>query len=380
MSKIKTITLYPNIHLEYNNHNCIVNYSYPKVNIPNKKLDKIKIDYYEPNKIESVKDLYKFLLFLNNKSGTQRTYIATTKQLIISFVFFLIGMLLAIPVLPLGIIIVLFSILGLIGFFNLLPKISVTSNLSKEDLSKVSKLIKYTYGYGKKNSKILENLNIEDGAKALLFSYTLKPIYRTNYEHETVSGAADKRYKNNSIIYTTTGYKLELKIPPKFYFNPSFQLNWHDDFIKEVEKINIEIKSIKVGIRIETRTKDNNNSFNQHFTDEAFYTDNIKKAKTDKTVRMSKVSPKSRLIALLLCLILGFFGVHNFYAGKKSKGFLDIFILCACLLIASKNQTFSGLLACSLFIFYLIDLVSIMIGRFTDNNNCVIKNWKIKTV
>ena len=32
------------------------------------------------------------------------------------------------------------------------------------------------------------------------------------------------------------------------------------------------------------------------------------------------ISPKSRLVALLLCLFLGWLGVHRFYAGKIGTG------------------------------------------------------------
>ena len=35
-----------------------------------------------------------------------------------------------------------------------------------------------------------------------------------------------------------------------------------------------------------------------------------------------KVSPKSGLTALILCLLLGWFGIHRFYVGKSGTGIL----------------------------------------------------------
>ena len=36
-------------------------------------------------------------------------------------------------------------------------------------------------------------------------------------------------------------------------------------------------------------------------------------------------SPKSKGVALLLCIFLGYFGAHQFYAGNTGKGFLYLF-------------------------------------------------------
>ena len=69
------------------------------------------------------------------------------------------------------------------------------------------------------------------------------------------------------------------------------------------------------------------------------------------------VSPKSRTVALLLCVFLGFFGAHQFYAGKTGKGILYFFT--------------AGLLCFGWF----IDFFSILFGGFRDSNNLPIKNW-----
>ncbi|MDA8719383.1 NINE protein [Candidatus Actinomarina sp.] len=54
------------------------------------------------------------------------------------------------------------------------------------------------------------------------------------------------------------------------------------------------------------------------------------------------------LVALLLCFFVGFLGIHRFYVGKAGTGFLQII-------------TFGGL-----GIWVLIDLIMIVMGKFTD--------------
>lgn len=69
------------------------------------------------------------------------------------------------------------------------------------------------------------------------------------------------------------------------------------------------------------------------------------------------VSPLSRLVAFLLCLFLGGFGAHRFYAGKIGTGLLWLFT-CGCFGIGS-----------------LVDLILIACGSFTDSNGKTIANW-----
>ena len=69
------------------------------------------------------------------------------------------------------------------------------------------------------------------------------------------------------------------------------------------------------------------------------------------------VSPKSRLVATLLCLFLGGIGIHRFYAGKVGTGVLYIFTAGLC-----------GIGA-------LVDLIMILCGSFTDSMGYPIKNW-----
>jgi len=72
----------------------------------------------------------------------------------------------------------------------------------------------------------------------------------------------------------------------------------------------------------------------------------------------SNASPKSRLVALLLCFFLGFLGVHRFYVGKTGTGILMIL-------------TFGGF--CGIWV--LIDLVMILVGAFTDKQGRRLFHW-----
>jgi hypothetical protein len=72
-------------------------------------------------------------------------------------------------------------------------------------------------------------------------------------------------------------------------------------------------------------------------------------ASRDTETRVIKKSPKSALVALLLCLFLGTFGIHRFYVGKIGTGILML------------------LTAGGFGIWFLIDLIRIACSDFTDS-------------
>lgn len=64
---------------------------------------------------------------------------------------------------------------------------------------------------------------------------------------------------------------------------------------------------------------------------------------------VTNTSDKSKGVALLLCIFLGFWGIHNFYVGRWGRGFLFI-------------------LTFGVFGFgWLIDIIKIATGSFRDN-------------
>ena len=42
---------------------------------------------------------------------------------------------------------------------------------------------------------------------------------------------------------------------------------------------------------------------------------------------LPNISPKSKTVALLLCIFLGYFGAHKFYVGKTGMGILYFFTI-----------------------------------------------------
>ena len=71
----------------------------------------------------------------------------------------------------------------------------------------------------------------------------------------------------------------------------------------------------------------------------------------------SVVSPKSWLVTLLLCLFVGVFGIHRFYAGKIGTGIIMI-LLC-----------WTGISA----IWALVDLIMIILSKFKDGQGLLIQ-------
>ena len=66
-------------------------------------------------------------------------------------------------------------------------------------------------------------------------------------------------------------------------------------------------------------------------------------------MELDVASPRSRLVALLLCFFLGVFGAHRFYVGKIGTGILMLI-------------TFGGF-----GIWWLVDLILMLTGAFTDS-------------
>jgi TM2 domain-containing membrane protein YozV len=78
------------------------------------------------------------------------------------------------------------------------------------------------------------------------------------------------------------------------------------------------------------------------------------------------VSPKSRLVALLLVWLLGVLGGHRFYVGKNGSAIA--MLLCTLSVI--------GLLVSVPWMF--VDFITIAVGAFRDGEGLVIRGWESK--
>lgn len=72
-------------------------------------------------------------------------------------------------------------------------------------------------------------------------------------------------------------------------------------------------------------------------------------------IQKDRVSDKSKMTALIICLLCGYLGFHHFYVGKAGTGIL---YLCTC-----------GLFG----IGWLIDIINIANGTFKDGNGLPLK-------
>ena len=75
------------------------------------------------------------------------------------------------------------------------------------------------------------------------------------------------------------------------------------------------------------------------------------------SVNYALVSPKSRLLALLLAIFLGYFGAHRFYAGRIGMGVAYLFT--------------AGLFGFG----WLVDIALIALGRMKDGQGLPIRTW-----
>jgi len=71
----------------------------------------------------------------------------------------------------------------------------------------------------------------------------------------------------------------------------------------------------------------------------------------------TEFSPRSRLVALLFCVLFGVFGVHRFYVGKIGTGILML-------------VTIGGL-----GIWTMVDLILIAVGSFRDKEGRRVFRW-----
>lgn len=87
-------------------------------------------------------------------------------------------------------------------------------------------------------------------------------------------------------------------------------------------------------------------------------------------------SKEKKLTLLLLCWLFGLFAVHRFYTGKYFTGILQLFTVgLAGLLGFLEVKILSALPIGILLLWWIIDVMRIIMGKFTDKEGRPITDW-----
>jgi len=92
----------------------------------------------------------------------------------------------------------------------------------------------------------------------------------------------------------------------------------------------------------------------------------MKKEKEEKLEDVREESSKNRLTALVLCLTLGFLGVHRLYAGKLGSGFLMMYGSVVSVLLSFVCLPIGLMCLVTMLAFVANDFTVIAFGQFLD--------------
>jgi TM2 domain-containing membrane protein YozV len=88
------------------------------------------------------------------------------------------------------------------------------------------------------------------------------------------------------------------------------------------------------------------------------------------------ISNEKKLTLILLCWLFGLFGVHRFYTGKRLTGGLQLLGLgLAVTLGLLEIQILPYILAVVLLLWWIVDILQIIMGKFTDKDGKPIIDW-----
>jgi TM2 domain-containing membrane protein YozV len=90
----------------------------------------------------------------------------------------------------------------------------------------------------------------------------------------------------------------------------------------------------------------------------------------------SEVSNEHKLTLFLLCAIFGMFAVHRLYTGKYLTASLQLLNLgFTALLIVAKIKVLPAFSLLVFFLWWIIDFMRIIMGKFTDREGKPIVDW-----
>jgi TM2 domain-containing membrane protein YozV len=90
----------------------------------------------------------------------------------------------------------------------------------------------------------------------------------------------------------------------------------------------------------------------------------------------TRISDEKKLTLLILCWLLGIFGVHRFYSGHRLTGAMQLGGLAvAGVLMLLDAGIFQALALGAVHLSVVVDFFMIVMGKFTDKEGRKIVNW-----
>ncbi len=94
------------------------------------------------------------------------------------------------------------------------------------------------------------------------------------------------------------------------------------------------------------------------------------------SVNETHISKEKKLTLLLLCWLFGFLSIHRFYTGKYLTGGLQLLMLVSAVVLGVLEfEIFWPIPAFVLILWLIVDILRIIMGKFTDKEGKPIIDW-----
>ncbi len=242
------------------------------------------------------------------------------------------------------------------------------------------------YSYGKENNFFIEESMIDFIMKELWKDFSENALNNKNtviayYGYTFLTTFAHEKFPNEETLFKLVKEGISDKCKDKIQKK---QIKFIDKGCSFEELLDfIENGSKKTFSLFGKRDKENKKIVKENAGDKEEIVDVVSTPKKSKAKKKDKtvveVSKKSRLLSLVLCVLLGWCDIHNFYVGKKIKGIIHIAIFVLTYIISEKggrdNDSLIGLLFLIWLVMWGLDFILILFGRYKDGKKQRIKKW-----
>lgn len=98
--------------------------------------------------------------------------------------------------------------------------------------------------------------------------------------------------------------------------------------------------------------------------------------RVDRDMDKAQISSEKKLTLFLLCWIFGLFSAHRFYTGKNFSGGLQLLAsVMTAVFVISEIKTPAVISGSILILWLIIDILWIIVGKFTDKEGKPIIDW-----